>query len=110
MEVMVMKVQVLYFSGCPNHERTAELVREVARELGLSVEVEEVEVRTEDGATRLHFVGSPSVHVKGIDVEPSARSSTAYAFACRTYNGQGVPPRELLAAALREAASSREIE
>jgi copper chaperone CopZ len=101
-----MRVQVLYFRGCPNHERTAELVREVALEVGLSIDVEEVEVTTAEDAARLHFLGSPSVHVNGVDIEPSARSSTAYAFACRPYNGQGVPPRNLLLAALKEPISA----
>jgi phosphoglycerate dehydrogenase-like enzyme len=105
MEAWVMKVQVLYFSGCPNHERTARLAREVAQALGLSVAVEEVEVADAEDATRLRFLGSPSVHVNGVDIEPSARSSTAYAFACRTYNGEGVPPRELLVAALANSRS-----
>lgn len=98
-----MKVQVLYFAGCPNHEATTELMREVARELRLSVDVEEVEVMSAEDAARLRFLGSPSVYVNGVDIEPSARSSVAYAFACRTCDGQGVPPRDLLVAALKEA-------
>ncbi|MBI3770119.1 MAG: cation transporter [Deltaproteobacteria bacterium] len=100
-----MKVQVFYFTGCPNREATTELVREVAREPRLSVDVEEVEVMSAEDAARLRFLGSPSVHVNGLDIEPSARNSEAYAFACRTYNGQGAPPRELLVAALKESES-----
>ena len=100
-----MKVQVLYFAGCPNHESTTRLARDVARELGLGVSVEEVEVRSVEDAVRLRFLGSPSVHVNDVDIEPGARKSTAYAFACRTYGSVGVPPRELLVAALKEAAS-----
>ncbi|MBI3767256.1 MAG: cation transporter [Deltaproteobacteria bacterium] len=45
--------------------------------------------------------------MNGVDIEPSARSSAAYAFACRTYRGQGVPPRELFVAALKEADTGR---
>ncbi|MCC7196384.1 MAG: cation transporter [Gemmatimonadaceae bacterium] len=101
---MAMKVEVFYFAGCPNHEATTELVREVARELGLRVDVEEVEVTSAEGAARLRFLGSPSVRVNGVDIEPSARSSEAYAYACRTYHGGGVPPREVIGAALKESA------
>jgi copper chaperone CopZ len=100
-----MKIQVLSFTGCPNHEATVRLVHEVARELGLRVTVEELEVTSAEDAARVRFLGSASVHVNGVDIEPSARSSTAYAFACRTYGGDRVPPRELLVAALKEAAS-----
>ncbi len=101
-----MQVQVLYFAGCPNHETTARRAREVAGELGLDVHLEEVEVVSADDAERRRFLGSPSVHVNGIDIEPSARSSNAYGLACRTYHGEGVPPRALLVAAFNEAGRS----
>ncbi len=101
-----MKVQVLYFAGCPNHETTARLAREVAGELGLDVHLEEVEVVSADDAERRRFLGSPSVHVNGTDIEPSARSSDAYGLACRTYHGDGVPPRALLVAAFNDAGRS----
>ena len=98
-----MKVEVLYFDGCPNHEPTVQLVQAVAEDLGFRVEVEEVEVRNAEDAVRLRFLGSPSVRIDGIDIEPSARSKAAYALACRVYDGHGVPPRGLLVAALKEA-------
>lgn len=95
-----MKVQVLYFEGCPNHQPTAQLTREVIRDFGLDAEVEEVEVKSIEDAQRLRFLGSPTVLIDGVDIESSARNSTAYAFACRTYSGKGTPPRELLVEAL----------
>ena len=99
-----MQVQVLYFEGCPNHQPTVQLARDVIRDLVLTVAVEEVEVTSLENAERLHFLGSPTVFVNGVDIEPSARSSTAYAFACRTYGSAGTPPQELLVAALTSAA------
>lgn len=98
-----MKVEVLYFDGCPNHGPTVRLVRAVAEELSLNAVVEEVRVRNHEDAAQLRFLGSPSVRIDGIDIEPSARSKAANAFACRVYSGQGMPPRELLVAALMEA-------
>ena len=98
-----MQVHVLFFEGCPNHQPTVQLVQEVIRDLGLDIEVEEVEVKSVKDAQQLHFLGSPTVFVDGVDIEPSARSSTAYAFACRTYAGAGTPPRALLIEALASA-------
>lgn len=95
-------VEVLYFEGCPNHQQTSQLARDVVAELGVDATVEEVEVKTLEDAVRLRFLGSPNVHVDGVDIEPAARSSRAYGFACRTYGQAAVPPRELLVAALRE--------
>ena len=84
-----MKIQVLYFEGCPNHQSTVALVREVVTGLGLSAEVEEIAVNTQTEAGRLRFLGSPTVQVNGIDIEPSARDRTHYALSCRMYYGMG---------------------
>ena len=99
-----MKVEVLYFKGCPHHEPAVELTKQVVSELGLGVSVEEVEVTNGDEANRLRFLGSPSVHVDGVDVDPEARGRTEYAVSCRMYGQSGVPPRELLEAALKGGA------
>jgi mercuric ion transport protein len=96
-----MKVEVLYFEGCPNYHRTTTLVRQAIAELGVDAEVEEIEVRTPQDAERLGFLGSPTVHVDGVDIDPSERESTVSGFACRTYAGRAVPPREMIIAALR---------
>lgn len=100
-----MKIEVLYFEGCPNHEPAVELARDAARDLGVSAEVVEVEVKNPEDAERLRFLGSPSIHVNGVDVEPQARSRSDFGYSCRTYGGKGLPSREAVAAALRERAS-----
>lgn len=103
-----MKVQVLFFEGCPNHQPTVQLAREVVAELGLDAQVEEVEVRTSEDVSRLRFLGSPTVLVNGIDIEPSARSRTDFGFCCRTFGGSGMPPRALLTEALRTGSGKAE--
>ncbi len=95
-------VEILFFEGCPNREKIADAVRDVAREVGVAVDVTEVEVHDLEEANRLGFLGSPTVRVDGIDVEPDAQQSTAYGFACRTYGTSGVPSRDLLVRALGE--------
>ncbi len=96
-----MKVEVLYFEGCPNHAPTLQLARNVVSELGLDARVEEVEVKTPEDVMERRFLGSPTVLVDGVDIEPSARERTDFAFACRTYDGRGVPPRTLIAGGLQ---------
>jgi copper chaperone CopZ len=95
-----VKVQVLFFEGCPNHQGTVKLAGEVVAQLGLEAQVEEVEVRTSEDVQRLRFLGSPTVLVDGIDIEPAARERTDFGFCCRTYSGSGLPPRALLVEAL----------
>ncbi len=81
-----MRIQVLYFEGCPNHLPTVDLARHVVAELGLDAEVEEVEVTSGDDAVGLRFLGSPTVLVDGADIEPAARDRSDFGFSCRTYD------------------------
>jgi hypothetical protein len=96
-------IEILYFPGCPNHEPTVNLTREVLGELGLEAEFREVAVETPEDAEAQRFVGSPTVRINGKDIEPDAENRTEFVLSCRVYGAGGVPPKELLMEALREA-------
>ena len=70
-----MKIEVLYFDGCPNHRLAVEQVRQLLGEEGVSAEVLEVNVSDESIAQKVGFLGSPSIRVNGLDVEPEARAA-----------------------------------
>ncbi len=97
-----MRVEVLFFEGCPNYRSAVELAKAAVARVAPHARVDEVEVRDNDEAARLRFLGSPTVHVDGVDIEPEARSRTDYAMSCRVYGGSGLPPREMIEAALAE--------
>ena len=105
-----MRIEILFFHGCPNHASAVELVRDVVAELGVHADVVEVELVDPADAGRLRFLGSPTIQVNGADVEPAARDRTDFGFSCRTYDGKGLPPRDLVAAAVREAQAGPEPE
>lgn len=96
-------IEIFYFAGCPNHEPTLKLTHEVLGDLELDSEVLEVAVETLADAETQRFVGSPSVRVNGRDIEPEVEDRTDFGLGCRIYGTGGVPPRELLIEALREA-------
>jgi hypothetical protein len=73
-----VKIQVLYIWGCSSHRSVVAMAQEVVKELNLDADIEEVQVRSAAAAERLRFVGSPSVRVDRVDIEPSARSRTDY--------------------------------
>ncbi len=102
-----MKIEVLYFAGCPNHEPAVALVRRTVEQAGVAAQIEQIDVQSHAQALELGFLGSPSIRIDGRDIEPAARASTDYGMMCRTYSVQGrsegLPPRELLLAAIREA-------
>ena len=99
-----MKVRLLTFNGCPNERPAEGRLKEVLGEEGIQAEIERVEM-TEEAAQSERFLGSPTIQVDGLDIEPAARTRTDYAMACRTYivDGRltGVPPKELIRAAIR---------
>ena len=105
-----MKVEVLYFRGCPNHEPAVEQVRKALRNEGLPILVSEVEITDPAMAQKVGFLGSPSIRIDGIDVEPSAREIKTFGFGCRTYSDDegrrsGLPPVGLIQQAARERRS-----
>ncbi len=73
-----MGITILYFEGCPNHRPVVEMTKRLVWEHGLDVQVEQIEVSPQETA-RLRFLGSPTVQVDGIDIEPSARDRSDFA-------------------------------
>jgi hypothetical protein len=110
-ERIKVKVEVLYFKGCPNHEPAVEQVRKALRSEGLPILVNEVEITDPAMAQKFGFLGSPSIRIDGIDVEPGAREIKAFGFGCRTYSDDegrrsGLPPVGLIQQAARERRSA----
>ena len=94
-------IEIFYFEGCPHHVETVALTRRVVAESGVQAEIREVPISSEAEVIRMKFLGSPSVRVNGIDIEPEARERTAFAMSCRLYGNSGVPPKALLVEALQ---------
>ena len=78
-------VEILYFDGCPNHEGALMLVERLATELRLDPEIRLVNVPDPETATRLRFLGSPTVRIGERDVEPGAEERTEFALSCRVF-------------------------
>src|SRR5712692_3740684 len=104
-----MKIEVLYFEGCPNHKPAVARIDEIVKAEGVSAEISEVNVPDASTAHEVGFLGSPSIRVNGMDGELAARAAREYGMMCRTYvvNGkrEGLPSREMLRQAIREANS-----
>lgn len=102
-----MKVQLFYFDGCPNHAPLLERLRQILHQEGLPAHVEEINITSPEQAQALAFLGSPTIKINGVDVEPAARPSQAYAMACRTYwnagKQEGLPSEAMIRAGVKEA-------
>lgn len=99
-----MRLELLWFEGCPNHEAARTLIRDVLATSPIAAVVEFVEVGDSDEAARRRFTGSPTIRVNGTDIEPGFVEAGPYGLACRVYltaSGiRGVPQRQWLEAAL----------
>ena len=73
-----IQIKILCSEGCANTPPTVELVKNVAQDLNISVNVEMVMVGTQEQAHELRFLGSPTVQIDGRDIEPSASDSVAF--------------------------------
>jgi hypothetical protein len=102
-----MKVEVLYIEGCPNHRPAVNLVTSALEERGLSSAVVEVPITSVDQAKALAFLGSPTIRINGVDVEPTVGKLSEFSFSCRTYTEQGklsgVPSQNLIRRAIHQA-------
>lgn len=76
----IVDVRVLYTEGCAATPTTVGLVASVARELDIQVRLQQVLVASPEQAAELRFLGSPTVQVNGLDVDPAARQHTHYGF------------------------------
>lgn len=98
-----MKIEVLYFDGCPTHEAATRILREVLAERVAEDEVELVAVNSDEEAQSLRFPGSPTIRVDGRDLFPTPERSV-WALGCRTYvtpeGLKGTPTTEMIREAL----------
>ncbi len=98
-----MKIDLLYFDGCPSWQSGLENLRSAIVREGLQAELNVVEVRDDEAAMRLRFLGSPSFIVDGADLWPENRAD--YHLSCRVYMTpegiKGAPTIDMLQEKLR---------
>lgn len=73
-----IQIKILYSEGCANSLPTIELVNKVAGDLDIPFNIVTVTVGSQKQAQEFHFLGSPTVQIDGVDIEPSARDSAAF--------------------------------
>ena len=80
-----MRVELLWWEGCPSHHEALEDLKRVLDEEGLDpASVEVVEVLDDEQAERERFFGSPTIRIDGDDVVPPAEGDPV-GLSCRVY-------------------------
>jgi hypothetical protein len=105
-------VEFLWWQGCPSWERALERLRGEMERLGLDpAAVDMRQVDTDAGAEREGFVGSPTIRIDGVDVQPPGGAPVG--LSCRIYRlrdgrASPLPDAEDLRDALLQAMGSGE--
>lgn len=92
-----MKVELLYFEGCPSYERLLPRLRALVAAVDPGGEVALRRVESIEDAERERFLGSPTVRIDGVDVDLESAGREDFGVKCRLYrwNGESSPlPRE----------------
>jgi hypothetical protein len=102
-----MRVELLWWEGCPSHPETLDDLKRMLREEGIDAEVERVEIESDEQARRERFPGSPTIRIDGEDALP-LEPGEPFSLTCRVYrlrDGRfsATPDPEDIRAALRRA-------
>lgn len=105
-----MRIELLWFDDCPNHEAAESMLHEVMLELGLDEPIERLQVEDEALGRQVCFPGSPTIRINGADIEPEWEPCEDCTPRCRLYLTQyglrGLPDRQWIADALTAAAAA----
>src|SRR3954453_21068210 len=84
-------IELLYFDGWPSQQGTPRPLERVAAHSGAELRLQRVE--TLEAAEPERFLGSPTVRVNDVDVDPTAAERDDFAIKCRIYRcADGVSP------------------
>ncbi|MSR29347.1 MAG: hypothetical protein EXS03_07230 [Phycisphaerales bacterium] len=102
-----MIIRILYFDGCPNFAPSVAMANRLVLEHRLDGVIEAVAVEPGDLASQ-RFLGSPTIQIDGVDIDPTAADRTDYSMSCRLYlTPDGLPSEEMFRAALGVDANRR---
>lgn len=65
-----MKVELLYFGGCPGHERARRALEDALAHEGIRAKIKIIAVDTVNAAQEYEFPGSPTIRIDGRDIFP----------------------------------------
>ena len=103
----LMRIEILTFEGCPNALAAEEAVQQAVLLEGVEATIDSVNVDTVEAAMQIRFLGSPTVRINGVDVDPASRPTIDCGLMCRTYRcGDevlGAPSLEMIRKSIRLA-------
>lgn len=110
---MTLKIKFLWYEDCPSHDDGFRLLQDVLAELDVEADIERIKVETEEEAQALHFPGSPTIRINGVDIDPEGAARLPSALTCRAYRREEgrispLPSRAQVREAVRQAVMKSE--
>ena len=102
-----MKIEFLYFEGCPSYKQGLENLKQALRELNLPEDFEMINIDTDEKAKEYNFIGSPTIRIDGKDLDPRAEKAQLTGYkGCRIYQTpegiKGFPTVEMIKEAIEK--------
>ncbi len=102
-----MKIELFYFDGCTAYQTALKYLRELIQEKNLDVAVKMIKIEGDQQARASRFLGSPSIRINGVDIEPGAEKIKDFSMRCRLYLEDGEtsewPSKKMIARAIDSA-------
>ena len=70
----MIKIRILHTEGCQSYLPALNTVENILNELSMKADINNVLITTTEEADKFKFIGSPTIQVNGIDIEPGART------------------------------------
>ncbi len=70
----MLQVKVLSIRKCSATPPTIELVQSVAKDMNIDIDLQRVIVTTIEEAKKERFIGSPTVRINDLDIDPASRN------------------------------------
>ncbi len=102
----IAKIGILFIEGCPGVLPTAKHIKEIISEESIDAEISLILIETPEDARQLHFTGSPTVRINGIDIETNIKYIKDYGLRSRLYNidgkKSGYPSKDMVRDAIKK--------
>ncbi len=100
-----LNIRLMHVPGCHSWKDALDVLEEAMVEAGIKSTISINIIETDEEAAQFKFVGSPSIHINGEDVDALSKKITQYrASSCRPYFYEGrsydYPPKEMIVSAL----------
>ena len=101
----MVTIDFLFFADCPSHDVALTRLQTILAEEQITADIRITEVTTDTQAQELKFVGSPTIRINGIDIDPPPVDEM-YGLSCRAYRTTDgritpLPQPELIRTAVR---------